>query len=56
MNINLNDEQKKYIKDFLTKGKKDIEQAYEDNLIFYEDDNIRASEELEIINSILEQF
>ena len=54
MNENLDDKQKEYIKNFLTERLADIQQALDDNMLFYEDDLRYAFEELEIINSILE--
>lgn len=55
MNKNLDNKQKEYIKKFLIERLDNIEQALEDNLIFYKDELDCASSELDMINSILER-
>lgn len=56
VDTDLSVEEREYIKRLLNAQLKDIEQAWEDNKIFYLDDQIEANESQEMIKSILEKL
>lgn len=56
MNIELNQEQIKYLCENLEHCLDFIKEAWEDNTIFYEDDQIMADEEERLIKGILEKL